>query len=125
MSTMALQLPSSFLDVEREEMEYVDGGGTAAVHLTGASVVGLAAGGASAAAIGAALSGVVDSIGLACFLGTAGTGTFVAMALVAALQCAVPLIASTIASNLWDAEIHGITIKLVSGSWVPSVTFTL
>jgi hypothetical protein len=26
MSTMALQLPSSFVDVEREEMEYVDGG---------------------------------------------------------------------------------------------------
>ncbi len=26
MSTMALQLPSSFVDVERDEMEYVDGG---------------------------------------------------------------------------------------------------
>ncbi len=26
MSTMALQLPSSFVDVESEEMEYVDGG---------------------------------------------------------------------------------------------------
>ncbi len=26
MSTMALQLPSSFVDVEREEMEYIDGG---------------------------------------------------------------------------------------------------
>ena len=28
MSTMALKLPSSFVDVEREEMEYVDGGAT-------------------------------------------------------------------------------------------------
>ncbi len=26
MSTMALKLPSSFVDVEREEMEYIDGG---------------------------------------------------------------------------------------------------
>ncbi len=28
MSTMALQLPSSFVDVERDEMEYVEGGHT-------------------------------------------------------------------------------------------------
>jgi|BioPla2DNA2_1021312.scaffolds.fasta_scaffold168173_1 hypothetical protein len=26
MSTIALQLPSSFVDIDRDEMEYVDGG---------------------------------------------------------------------------------------------------
>lgn len=33
MSTMTLQLPNSFVDVERDEMEYVDGGGFVGLHV--------------------------------------------------------------------------------------------
>lgn len=82
MSEMVLRLPSSYVDVESDEMEYVDGGGYVTFRIgSGSLIIGALAAVGTALTYGkavAVLAGLGITVATAIELGTAGTGTLIA-----------------------------------------------
>ncbi|WP_297430724.1 hypothetical protein [Clostridium sp.] len=106
MSTMALQLPSSFVDVERDEMEYVDGGGLIIGTLTPATQQKILTWGAATVA-GAITAVIVD--------GTAGLGAIIAPFISAGIAGALTDIVST--NTIRNPLPFAIYNQYVMGTW--------
>ena len=121
MSTFVLQLPNSFVDIDNEEMEYVDGGGAITFSISANSVAKLIVGYFTRTAVIAALSGIDATIGAAIIFGTAGAGTFVAAACVTALGVAIPWLATQLVDNYVTGNRNKtVSLTLASGSFVPN-----
>ncbi|NLZ48740.1 MAG: hypothetical protein GX895_08115 [Clostridiales bacterium] len=83
MSTMTLQMPTGYVEIDREEMEYIEGGGTLTVTLTKATQVkvisaafgfrGKVKGSVAGALLGIAVTPLTTPIGGALIGTAAGT----------------------------------------------------
>jgi hypothetical protein len=125
---MSLRLPMEYVEVERDEMEYVDGAGTITITLTKGTIqkaIGTISGTVTKFAVTAALDALGASIATAVELGTAGAGTLV----VGAFLIAWGGMASALAGSIVGAVVgHTYTGGSQSASFnvplVPSHTFT-
>lgn len=124
----ALVMPSSYAMMEEEEMCYFSGGGTFCVKVGRNSFVISALSALGAGASKAAMTAVLDAIGISIAtsieLGTAGMGTLVAGAFILTWGG----IASTLASCAVSYGINslkGKKFKIISGKYIPTRTFTI
>lgn len=123
-----LVMPTSYALMDREELTYVDGGGTFKVQIGEKSFVmgalGVLGGGATATAISAALDAIGVSIAAAIELGTAGAGTLAAGAFILAWGGIASAIAGY-AVNYGINSLKGKTFTVISASYIPDITFTI
>lgn len=122
-----LQLPNSFVDVDREEMEYVEGGGTVKLTLTYGTIAFLVAKVGVGWGLRAALSGLNASIGCAIVFGTAGWGTLFAAVGLAAFQAAIPWVAGAIARSAVNGRYagSGISINIITTKYLSNRNITI
>lgn len=121
-----LQLPNNFVEIDREEMEYFDGGGTVTFKISSNSFIigALSAVGGSLtiAKTTAVLAGLGVTIATAIELGTAGTGTLIAGAFLLAWGGIVPTLAGfavTYGINSLKGKTFSIDVPLVSDCVIP------
>ncbi|MBZ9606722.1 hypothetical protein G9F73_002575 [Clostridium estertheticum] len=119
---MTLKLPNNYVEVDKDEMEYVDGGGYATFKIGSGSLIirALAAVGTSlkyGRAV-AVLAGLGVTIATAVELGTAGMGTLIAGAFILTWGEIVP----TLASFAVGAGINSLKGKTFTTGNIPLVS---
>lgn len=98
MSEMVLNLPMNYVEVDKDEMEYVEGGGTLTLEIGSNSFIigalSVVGGTLTTAKAIAVLAGLGVTIATAIELGTAGLGTLYAGAFLIGWGSVVPAIAA-------------------------------
>lgn len=122
MSTMTLQLPMNYVEVERDEMEYVDGGGTISITLSYGFIAGLVARAGTGYALTAALVAFDAGLAAAIELGTAGWGTLFAAMASAAFGAMIPTIVGLITRGVVNGIYNGgaLHFNLTGGPLCPN-----
>ena len=126
----ALVMPNNCAMMDEEEMTYVEGGGTLYVTFTKSTIcnaIGVLGGVVTKAAVTALLESAAIGVATAIELGTAGTGTLVAGLVLVYGSTVAAAAAAKIVKNIASGVYTGgdITLKVASGSLVPSFTLTI
>ena len=126
MSEMVLTLPSNYVDIDRDQMEYVEGGGTFSVTFTNSFLSGCAAAfvgggaGAVAAVVASSLAAQGVIIGGIVTAATAGTGVWIATIIVGALSALGVYISGYIAQRIVQHTNYSFTKTVASAWYVPN-----
>jgi len=124
----ALVMPSNYVVMDSNEMEYLEGGGTLTLAISNKSMIIAmlsAVGGAlTVAKATAVLSAATTAISTAIFLGSAGTLTLYAGAFLLAFESVIPVIAGAAVKYGIDS-LKGKTFDLVSIPGVPNFTVSI
>jgi len=121
-----LQLPSSYVDVDRDEMEYVDGGGTITFKIGSNSFIIGALATVGTALTAAKVTTVLASLGIAIAtaieLGTYGMGTLIAGAFLIKWGAVIPTLAGFAVGygiNSLKGKTFSVNIPLISSCTIP------
>ncbi len=121
-------MPSNYVVMNNEEMEYIDGGGNLSLQIRSNSFIihALSAiGGAlTVAKVGAVLAGLGIAIATAIELGTAGLGTLYAGAFLIAWGGVIPIIAGA-AVTYGIQSLKGKTFNICNVPLVPDFTLKI